>query len=130
MGKRRGGYVAIVLNDESAAALREMAVHENVYCHHLTVFFKPPKASFEEDFGGLLGKSVTIQVTGIAEDAQGQAVACEVDERVTLSNRRSHVTISCADGVKPQYSNELLETVSPEPLELTLEGTVCFIPFG
>lgn len=88
------------------------AIHRGkVTAEHVTVAFEP-KAHEMEAFK--LGASVIVRVVGYAEDDRGQAVAVVVEDAetklpVTIRNPIPHITISCAEGTKPVYSNKLLE---------------------
>ena len=129
MGKKKSmsGLVVATLSVAASEILTKMAVHENVYCHHMTVFFRPARADYEETFGPHLGQKVALKVVGIAADEKGQAVVVEPLEGIP-SNRTAHITVSCAEGTKPFYSNSLLES-EVVPFELELEAQIEFVHF-
>lgn len=114
----------VELDEESAARLSALAVHENVYCHHLTIAFKPDAATLRE-YRGLIGQQITLVVTGIAQDEKGQVVYIPIAKS---RNERPHITISAAEGVGPEHSNLLLQTAEAggtiEPLAMQLTGEV------
>ena len=98
-------YIGAFLTPESKATLLERIrpLHPKVFAEHCTIKFKPTPAdlqSFE------VGRKVKIKVWGYAADDKGQAVMIE---GLDTANAHPHITISCAEGVKPVYSNELLE---------------------
>jgi hypothetical protein len=97
--------------------------HDNIYGEHVTVIFKPTMEQLQQmkDLG-LLGKKFTINVTGYAENAMGQAVKVEVPGAVFSEGRIPHITISTASGIKPVYSTELLQTEEIKPASLELSG--------
>lgn len=100
-------YWAVLLDQKSRNILRATfpPKHGNVYAEHMTILFGSTK---EQDEKMLLqwGKEVQLFVTGIAEDDKGQAVVVHGMDRV--GGGIPHVTISCADGTRPVYSNKLL----------------------
>jgi hypothetical protein len=100
-------FVAVYLTAESKAKLLGLVkpLHTKIFAEHITLAFKPTDAQLAE-FEPLRGKAVTFTVNAVADDEKGQAVG--VKESLRLDGGVTHVTISCADGVKPVYSNELL----------------------
>ena len=103
-------YTAIFLSDDSAAALKKLYPprHPNVHAHHVTLIFKPSPENLVllEPY---LEKEVKCEVVGEAFDQRGQAAKVTVPEHLHLNGQVHHVTISCAEGVTPVYSNELLK---------------------
>ncbi len=132
MAKRKNGYYAVVLDDKSSNALRSLAVHSCVYCHHLTLAFNPLVGDCDDVcWSRYIGGTLDLHVVGMAKDDRGQAVFVP---ETTSSNKYPHVTISCAEGVHPTYSKKLLERAVEEgkieSLDMRLSGTIRFIPFG
>jgi hypothetical protein len=119
-----------VLDEASAANLKALASHPVVYCDHATIAFRP-KPEVYAKYEGLVDRYLTLRTIGIAKDESGQAVALD---GLPSENDQPHITISCADGVKPKYSNELLrrahEADEISPLEMKLRARVQFIRFG
>jgi hypothetical protein len=122
-GKPMNVAVCAVLSPAARKILEALACHEEVHCHHLTIFFKPTEDNIKAIFSGHIGRPVTLKVIGIVTDNRGQAVIVEPLTGMP-SNRRAHITVSCADGTKPVYSNELIEHGVPTPLTLELEATI------
>ncbi len=130
--KKKSGYLAVILDQESRQKLVAIAVHKTEsdvekFSHHLTICFKPDAKTWNK-FSDMLGKTVELVVVGIACDDKAQAVYIPA----TKSEKKfPHITVSCADGVKPVYSNSLLEACDAsgtiEPLEMLLKGTVLFV---
>ena len=129
--KTMSGYVAIVLNPESMAALKALAVHPVLFSEHTTLAFKPEEATFEERFGKWIDQPVTLQVLGMGQDDKGQAVRVLLPDGLICANANPHVTISCAEGIGAKYSNDLLGSGLPlTPVAITeLQGVVQFKHF-
>lgn len=122
----KNGYVAVVLDIESSQRLLALAIHPNHYAHHSTLFYHPEEETYEEHFGEYLGKRVTMQVTGIYQNSFGQCVSIlEIDD--VPRNRSPHITISCAEDIKPAYSNTLMQEAEPTEFHMILKGTIQFV---
>lgn len=127
--KRLPGYGALVLTDESAATLRVMAIHNDVFCHHMTLVFRPTPVEWAE-FEPLVGQQFEVVVVGIAQDHRGQAVRVSLPDGLRSHNEPPFVTISCAPGTNPVYSKKLFATMAIAPAQpLVLTGTVEFVSF-
>lgn len=109
-------YVGAFLDDSEKAKLlaRFAPVHPRVFAHHMTMVFKPAP---DHPVFARLGEWVDVEVFATAEDAKGQAVCVR---GVESDNPNPHITISCAEGTAPVYSNDLLRAGSTpvEPLVL------------
>lgn len=101
-------YWAVLLDEKSRNMLKAAIPpkHDNVYAEHVTILFAPTDKQDVKMFARW-GERVELFVTGVAEDEKGQAVIVHGIERV--GGGIPHVTISCADGTKPVYSNNLLQ---------------------
>jgi len=78
--------------------------HNNVFLHHITEAFGIP------DDSDTPAKPQRVLVVGHAVDNKGEAFVVEVDGSVQRpSGGTYHITASCADGVAPVYSNELIK---------------------
>jgi hypothetical protein len=107
-------YYAVFLTDKSHSDLLKwwvdvvnIPILDQPFAHHMTVKFKPT----EEDviaFSPIIGQEVKLQVVGYAADDKGQAVL--VNSELKSNNANPHITISCATGITPVYSNELLSS--------------------
>ncbi len=126
MSETFGGYVAIVLTPESHNLLRAIAVHPEVRSHHCTVYFRPTEKELAQ-FQDRLGTEMTLEVVEVAEDEKGQVAVLK--DHGLLSNRTPHVTVSCAEGVEPVYSNQLLQAGPRAPFKVTLVGTLELVRF-
>ena len=118
------GSLQLVLTTASRAKLLQHvpAIHPRVYAHHVTLSFGDGSDAERQ----LLGRELTVNVTGAASDTQGQAVYVEID--VPCVNRYPHITVSVAEDSNPAYSNDLLKRgwEDIEPFQLT--GTVSLEP--
>lgn len=104
-------YIGLFLTPSSREALLSYfpAIHPNVHADHLTLVFMPDEQDMK-DFLPVLGSIFTIHVIGRHADEKGQAVEVARGSIPQCKNEFPHITISCANGVKPVYSNELLKT--------------------
>lgn len=122
-----GMFVSAVLTPESRSRLlaRVPAVHGTVYAHHVTMAYNPDPALLAR-YQRSEGQHIRIKVTGMAQDEKGQAVLVEA----LSENKHPHITISCAEGVEPVYSNELLAAGKIERLEpsFTVEAVITIEP--
>lgn len=124
-------YSGIFLTPESREHLLKAipAMHPQVHAGHVTLVFRPT-AKHLEALEAHIGKVVGVRVVAAASDERGQAVrvvppaALVVASERVVDRRALHVTISCAAGISPVYSNELLARVEGEPVALDLEGEV------
>jgi len=101
-------YWAVHLWDESKERLlkKYKPYHPNVYAEHMTIVFNPTPEQ-DEILMKQIGNSCTLMVTGFGLDDKGDAVVVTGQRR--LDGGIPHITISCADGTKPVYSNKLLD---------------------
>ena len=125
-------YTAIFLLPEEQARLLAVfpARHPQVHGGHVTLVFKPSPTQLEA-ITPHLGKEVEVEVTGLAVDDRGQAVTVEIPGALKVApespkdTRVHHVTLPCAEGGSPVYSNELLKgTIVPPTAPLRLKGVV------
>jgi len=102
---KTGMFVSAVLTPESRSRLLAMVppYHPNVYAHHVTLAHNPEPEVLER-YRSLEGQRIRVPVTAVCTDDKGQAVLVGADSE----NEYPHITISCAEGVAPVYSNELL----------------------
>jgi len=116
-------YWAVKLDSDSVARLFSAfpPKHPNVYAEHMTIVFRPSEDQ-EQGLVPLCGSNIELAVIGYAEDDKGQAVVVSGQER--LGGGMPHITISCADGTKPFYSNTLLGSGYDTTPNVTLQGVV------
>lgn len=101
-------YWGVLLDEESRNLLKIIfpPKHPNVFAEHLTILFGPTLKQNNE-WLCRSGEEVELFVIGEAQDEQGQAAMIHGIERV--DGGIPHITISCANGTKPVYSNHLLQ---------------------
>lgn len=76
--------------------------HNRVFAHHVTISFKP------KDLDGIeLGKRAQIKIIARVSDDKGDALL--VENNLKSDFKHPHITLSCAEGVMPVYSNEMIE---------------------
>jgi hypothetical protein len=101
------------LSEEAKQQVLEIvpACHPTLHLDHMTLAFAP---SVDLLVQLPLGKTVTLQVHGVASDDKGQALAVSLPEAsgaLVSRNAHPHITLSTAHGVPPVYSNTLLASV-------------------
>lgn len=120
-------YWAVKLDGASRALLLSKCppLHTNIFAEHMTVVFKPSDDQ-DNKLKSLLGSNTVLTVVGEAYDDRGQAVAVECEDKVSSMNNVPHITISCANGTKPVYSNALLQvgTNYHDVAPFALTGTI------
>ena len=100
-GQPRVIYTAEFVKDEESLLNKFIPKHRNIFAHHSTIAFKPENLDSIE-----IGKEKVLKVIGRVYDDLGDAILIEGSKSI---NKYPHITISCADGVPPRYSNELIE---------------------
>jgi len=116
-------YWAVLLTEKGKADLLNMVTpkHQSIYAEHITIVFRPTSEQ-NDILYSRLGESVTLAAIGISSDDKGQAVVVTGEDR--LDDGTAHITVSCAEGIKPFYSNELLGS-GWEPIEpFTIDGVI------
>ncbi len=94
-------YTGFFIDDPQKLFSMFKPKHNNLYGHHSTNKYKPRSLD-----GVSVGKKVLLKIIGRAYDDKGDALLIEND---WSENEYPHITLSCADGTTPQYSNELLK---------------------
>jgi len=116
-------YTALFVDSPKKLLQKFPAKHPKVFAHHSTNWYKP--ASIE---GLEIGKKNLLKIIGQAYDQKGFAVLVENNRS---KNIFPHITISCAEGVTPVYSNELLEKASKDgSLEMFKESFIIEVTEG
>ncbi len=87
--------------------------HPNVYADHVTLFYKPDFEAIN-DIMYRRGSMVSLYAVAHVYDEKGQALIVSVanpkqTDGIKITQDILHLTISCADGVQPVYSNELIK---------------------
>ena len=101
-------YTALFVDDTAELFRLFPPVHKNKYGHHMTIAFRP------KDLEGIkIGRQSELKIIGRVVDGGADALLVETN----LSNNQfPHITLSTAEGVKPQYSNDMLATAEREHL--------------
>lgn len=125
-------YTGIFLNEETRSYLLERfpPKHKNVYADHITLYFKPsPKQVMETDhWSDINGECLYIYVTHEVSDVNGHVLMVECPgvlekdslHKLPLTTPVLHITISCAEGVSPVYSNKLLRPTDTDNIFSTV----------
>ena len=114
-------FTCLVLDAPSRVLLLAMVPprHEMVFADHITLEHDPASPVA----GEFQARAVVLDVMS---DEQGQAVVVELDRNagaLMKPGQRPHITLSCAPGILPAYSNRL-EGPKPLGFSLVLSGTV------
>lgn len=94
-------YTGFFIDDTEKLFSMFKPKHNNLYGHHSTNKYKPKSLD-----GVNIGKKVVLKIIGRAYNNKGDALLVENN---SSENDFPHITLSCADGVSPQYSNDLLK---------------------
>lgn len=118
-------YWAVKLDDKSRNILLSLfpPKYKNIYAEHMTIVFGPS----EEMDGTLMkecGTKVKLNIIGYGEDQNCQAVVIHSDNVSRIGGGIPHITISCSEGIKPVYSNTMLEKRWTKSPQVTLTGTI------
>jgi hypothetical protein len=118
-------YWAIKLDEHSKTLLLSKIppIHTNIFAEHMTVAFRPSDF-VEKSLMARLGEQVMLTVMGIAYDDKGQAAIVDSQSVKRTDNGDAHITISCASGVKPVYSNTLVSRGWVPIAAFAISGTI------
>lgn len=112
-------YTGIFLDDKDRDYLLKICppIHPNVYVDHVTLQFKPSPIDVMkmDHWTDNHGEHTEIIVTHIISNAKAQVARINIPQNYEhgfpISEKQiPHMTISCAEGVSPSYSNTLLKT--------------------
>jgi len=115
-------YWAILLDEPSKERLLcfTPVTHPNVYAEHITLSFNPNEQQ-NKKWQTVCGKRIKIKTCDYYEDKKGQAITVSGIHRDDKAI--PHITISCAEGTKPVYSNELIKGKKRDTIKFDLTGT-------
>lgn len=122
------GYIAFVIDEDSRARLLKKfpAKHTRIIAHHVTLKFDV-KIDEHETVSAKFGNPTCCIVKGYADHVGVDCVAVRVGEHVQQDNgTRFHITLSCADGVKPVNAKYPAALVKGEENGMVLTGKVEF----
>ena len=115
-------YWAVLLDKQAVELIQSIGPkHNNIFAEHTTLCFQPTPEQ-DKKWMERLGERVVLTVIGRGVDDRGDALIVDGVERDDAGI--PHITISCADGTKPFYSNELLAKGYEQIWPFTLEGTI------
>ena len=116
-------YWAALLTNKSSNLLKSSfkPEHPKVFAEHVTLAFAPTEEQ-NEQWEKRLGETIELKVIAEGKDKRGHAVIVEGIQRE--DGGIPHITISCAKGTKPFYSNYLLSKGSEKVKELLLTATI------
>ena len=115
-------WAALLDHENSNLLIKEFKPkHKKVFGEHVTLSFNPNEEQ-DAKWQSRIGDIIDITVIREAADAKGHAVMVSGIERDC--GGISHITISCASGVRPYYSNSLLAKQSLSVKELNLKATI------
>lgn len=104
-------YLALLLSKDSKRELLKVVnpKHKNIYTHHVTLYWDVPK-NVVDKVKDSLNKIFDIKINELFEDSKGQAVTVDIDKMFSElnPNQKFHITVSCAVGTPPVYSNDLI----------------------
>jgi hypothetical protein len=106
-----------------AAALKKDEFHVTIlYCGNNVT--QEEKNAFREAFEPFNKNQVVVMVVAVVYDNKGAALVVELPDEVRkqCQAKHPHITIGCAPGVEPKYSNDLLEKPAEEVTTISLEG--------
>lgn len=99
-------------------------LYDNVYCHHMTIKFKPTLSEVDRLPFGLM----PVKVVGCAQDDFCQTFV--VETKAKSDNKFKHITVATKNGTKPYYSNVLLEKGFSKIDGPKLQGCVGYVLDG
>lgn len=123
-------YVGVFLDRPSREYLlgRVPARHQDVYTDHLTLAFGSAMSGKYYP----VGMQIELRVWAIAWDLHGQAALCRgsVMRSFLADGQIPHITLSCARGTPPKYSNELVKNCMWDGFrhEIRLTGILDYYP--
>lgn len=99
-------YIALFVDNPEKLLEMFPAKHRKVFAHHSTIWHRPTSTEGLE-----IGKKSMLKIIGEAHDEKSFALLVESSRS---KNSFAHITISCAEGTRPVYSNELFEKASKD----------------
>ncbi len=116
-------YTAEFVHDVAALLHMFPPKHEMIFGHHSTIAFQPT------DIDGIeIGRKSSMKIVGRAYDEKGDALLVE---NSLSKNMHPHITLSCAEGMPPEYSNELIaKAIAAGTVEYFLEPSFIQVTCG
>ena len=102
------------------------AMHPQVFAEHCTLWFKPSEAELA---AYTIGDMIDLHVRMGFIDEKGQAVTVDIPNGIPCKNPHPHITVSCAPGTAPVYSNQLIaDRAGMQTVSLRLEAVIDTFP--
>ena len=121
-------YSAILIDDSDKRVILSDSIHPNKYGEHVTLQYFGNKGGTGTPCAG---KRVAVVLKEHYSDDKGEAWTVECDDSdvqaIKDAAQMLHVTVSCADGTKPFYSNQLIKTAKPDDEKgYTVHGRIAY----
>ncbi|MES2224405.1 MAG: hypothetical protein V4478_00285 [Patescibacteria group bacterium] len=94
-------YTALFVDDPAALLAQFPPRHAHTFAHHSTNEFKPKDLSNCD-----IGRKDVLKIIGRVSDEKGDALLVE---NTKTAKKHPHITLSCAEGTRPAYSDEMME---------------------
>lgn len=94
-------YTALFILDQEGLFKIFPPKHPHVFGHHVTLEFNP--ANFDNIH---VGKKSILKIIAWIYDDKGDALLVETDRS---KKNHPHITLSCAEGIRRSYSDEMIE---------------------
>jgi tRNA splicing ligase len=101
----------------------------NIFTHHLTVIFGKDAKIWANNNQDSLGSIIPMNITEICYDDKAIAAVVKVSDKIPqdlksyLNSKIPHITIATAPGVKPVYSNEMLNSNDKKCIKFSMQVT-------
>jgi hypothetical protein len=93
-------YTGLFVVDQEDLLLKFPPQHGKVFAHHSTLEFMPTDTHDVE-----MGNIQNLKILGRVSDEKGDALLVESPKS---KSKYPHITLSCAEGISANYSNELI----------------------
>ena len=121
-------YSAILIDESDKAKLLADSIHPNKYGEHVTLHYFGNNGGTDTPYAGT---RVELTLKKHYSDDRGDAWTVECDDasvnEIKDDAQTLHITVSCADGTKPVYSNQLIKSSKPDDREgFTVHGRIAY----
>lgn len=111
-------YSAILIDESDKAKILANSIHPNKYGEHVTLHYFGDGGGTDTPYAGT---PVVLRLKEHFSDDKGEAWTVECDNESVNAlkddSQTLHITVSCADGTKPVYSNQLIKSSKPDGRE-------------
>jgi hypothetical protein len=125
-----GGYLGGFLTEfgkNTLLARFGTPAHKRVYADHVTLAFNPGEEEMAKFKAFDKSKPRLIHIIGYMRDDKGEAALVRLADLPFCTNSNPHITLSCAEGVPPSYSNSMLSTHDVKKMRLVTTGEQLFV---